>query len=303
MSCPQSLAGPGEPGLARPSLRLVAPQPPLDPAEIDEVQRRLEGADAEEWIRWASERLEDGLVVSTSFGIHSAVMLHLATRVVPEIPVLWVDTGYLPAETYRFAEELTERLALNRIAIQAPMSPARMEALHGRLWESERVEDLDRYDRMRKVEPMRRALREHGATGWLSGLRADQTAHRGSLRPLSLQDGRLKVLPLLDWRARDLHRYLKRHDLPYHPLFEQGYASVGDAHSSRPVQAGDAHERDTRFRGLKQECGLHVEGLDAGNHASRGRSSSSGTRGPVRGPDASPGLSRPARRPSAGPRS
>jgi phosphoadenosine phosphosulfate reductase len=76
---------------------------------------------------------------------------------------------------------------------------------------------------------------------------------------VGLQNERAKVLPLLRWSSRDVHRYLRAHDLPYHPFFERGYASVGDWHSSRPVTADDANERDGRFRGLTQECGLHLE--------------------------------------------
>ncbi len=113
----------------------------------------------------------------------------------------------------------------------------------------------------RKVEPLERKLRELGASAWLSGVRADQTEHRASLRVVERQNDRFKISPILRWHSRDVHAYLKQHDLPYHPLFEQGYATVGDWHSSRPVAADDAHERDTRFGGGRQECGIHL-GLD-----------------------------------------
>ena len=176
------------------------------------------------------------LVVSTSFGIHSAAMLHLATRVVPDIPVIWVDTGYLPAETYRFAEELRERLNLELHVASPELSPARMEALCGKLWEAEDVGALNVYDRIRKVDPMKRALDQLGATGWLAGLRAEQTDHRRNLQVAGDQWGRKKYLPILDWSTRDIHEYLVEHDLPYHPLFFEGYASVGDWHTSRPLE-------------------------------------------------------------------
>jgi phosphoadenosine phosphosulfate reductase len=212
-----------------------------------------------ETVEWASREFGTGLVLSTSFGIQAAVMLHLANEVKPDIPVVWVDTGYLPPETYAFAEALRDRLDLNLHVYQSPISPARMEALHGRLWETGDAAALDRYDRIRKVEPMGRALRELGSTAWLSGLRADQTAHRKTLPVVGNQGGRFKILPILDWSTKDVHSYLKAHDLPYHPLFDRGYATVGDWHSSRPLTAGDEHERDSRFGGLKQECGLHLE--------------------------------------------
>ncbi len=227
--------------------------------DLEILNRCLEGSDPQEVVAWAVETFGDRLVMSTSFGIQSAALLHMATAVRPEIAVVWVDTGYLPPETYRFADALTRRLDLNLHVAQAELSPARMEALHGRLWEGDDVEALDRYDRIRKVEPMQRALRELGAEAWLAGLRADQTHHRSALPIVGRQGERYKVLPILRWRTRDVHHYLKTNDLPVHPLFEQGFATVGDWHSSRAVQAGDANERDTRFRGLKQECGLHLD--------------------------------------------
>jgi len=238
--------------------------------DLDALDRELSGADARELVAWATRTFGDGLVMSTSFGIQSAVALHLVTSVVPEIPVLWVDTGYLPAETYRFAEKLRRRLDLDLRVVQSSLSPARMEALYGRLWESPDAADLDRYDRNRKVEPMQRALRELGATAWISGVRAEQTAHRAGLRRVDRQGPRVKISPLLHWTRRDLHAYLKAHDLPYHPLFYEGYATVGDWHSSRPLRAGDDHERDTRFGGRKQECGLHLSEEEAESLGSSG---------------------------------
>lgn len=226
--------------------------------DIDRAREELTDLDAQQIIEWADATFGPGLVLSTSFGIQSAVMLHLVTQVIPKIPVIWVDTGYLPPETYRFAEELTERLDLNLKVYQSPISPARMEALHGRLWEKGTLEALNLYDRMRKVEPMQRALRELKATAWLAGLRRGQTDHRKSLSAIEPQSGLYKILPIITWNAKDIYDYLMAHDLPYHPLFDQGYTTVGDWHSSRPLLATDEHERDTRFQGLKQECGLHL---------------------------------------------
>lgn len=226
--------------------------------DIDRARAELTNLDAKGIIEWADATFGSGLVLSTSFGIQSAVMLHLVTQVIPKIPVIWVDTGYLPPETYRFAEELTERLDLNLKVYQSPISPARMEALHGRLWEAGTVEALNLYDRMRKVEPMQRALRELKATAWLAGLRRGQTDHRNSLSVIEQQSGLYKILPIITWSAKDIYDYLMAHDLPYHPLFDQGYTTVGDWHSSRPLLATDDHERNTRFQGLKQECGLHL---------------------------------------------
>jgi phosphoadenosine phosphosulfate reductase len=226
--------------------------------DLDQVNQELADVTAAELVQWAAETFTEGLVMSTSFGIQSAVMLHLVTQVVPNIPVIWIDTGYLPAETYVFADGLTKRLNLNLKVYQSAITPARMEALHGRLWEVETVEALNRYDYIRKVEPMQRALTELGATGWLAGLRAGQTQHRQTLQRVDKQSEVYKIYPILHWKPREIYKYLSAHDLPYHPYFDLGYMTVGDWHSSRPITPDDENERDTRFRGLKEECGLHI---------------------------------------------
>lgn len=231
--------------------------------EITELNERMSVATAQDVIEWADGSFGNGLVLTTSFGIQSAVMLHLASSVNPGIPVIWVDTGYLPEETYRFAEDLTRRLKLNLHVAQSPLSPARMDATLGKLWESEDVDDLNLYDQIRKIEPMKHALEELGARAWLSGLRSEQTEFRRTLSPVGYDGERYKVLPILNWTSKDVHDYLTQHDLPYHPLFDEGYTTVGDAHSSRSLSAADAHERSTRFGGLKEECGLHLPGAFA----------------------------------------
>jgi len=225
---------------------------------LEKLNHQFTDVDATAIVKWGFETFGDGLVMSTSFGIQSAVMLHLVTQVYPKIPVIWVDTGYLPDKTYKFADELTRRLNLNLQVYQSSMSPARMEALHGRLWADDDVESLNLYDQIRKVEPMQRALKELNAQAWLAGLRADQTSHRKTLDYVGKQSGLYKILPILNWHSRDVYYYLQAHSLPYHPMFDEGYVTVGDWHSSRPVTADDDDERSTRFHGLKQECGLHL---------------------------------------------
>jgi phosphoadenosine phosphosulfate reductase len=130
-----------------------------------------------------------------------------------------------------------------------------MEARLGRLWEHG-LDGLERYNRLRKVEPMQRALTEIGARTWVAGLRRTQTAERGSIDFLELRDGRWKFHPIADWTDRDVWKYLQDNRLPYHPLWERGYLSIGDVHTTRPWEPG-MREEDTRFFGLKRECGLH----------------------------------------------
>ena len=225
--------------------------------ELAAVNASLASASAEDRVKWAAEKFGGALVLSSSFGAQAAVMLSLATRVVPGISVVLIDTGYLFPETYRFADELIAKLALNLHVYRAIESPAWLEARHGKLWEQDAA-GLDRYNRLVKVEPMQRALGELGARAWLAGLRRSQANSREQLNVVRYQDGRTKIHPIIDWSDRDVHRYLEKHGLPYHPLWHEGYVSIGDTHTSRPLTA-DLTPEQTRFFGLKRECGIHEE--------------------------------------------
>jgi phosphoadenosine phosphosulfate reductase len=224
---------------------------------LAEVSANLETLSAEERVRWALERFRPEIMLSTSFGVQSAVLLHMVTRQWADIPVVMVDTQYLFPETYRFADYLTERLKLNLKVYRAPFTAAWQEARHGKLWE-QGVEGLERYNQINKVEPMQRALRELGVKGWITGLRRQQAKSRKAVSVLQRQGEVVKVQPIIDWTDKMVWEYLKKHDLPYHPLWEQGYVSIGDVHTTRPLTADMTEEEQTRFFGLKRECGLHI---------------------------------------------
>ena len=210
---------------------------------------------AEERVNWAYEHLPGTHVLSSSFGAQAAVSLHLLTQVDPDIPVVLVDTGYLFPETYRFVDELTERLKLNLRVYRAELSPAWQEARYGERWH-QGVDGLNAYNQDNKVEPMRRALREFDVATWFAGLRRNQSESRASIPFLDWSGGRWKVHPIADWTDRDVHLYLKKYDLPYHPLWDQGYLSIGDTHSTKPIHEVSTLEQ-TRFFGLQRECGIH----------------------------------------------
>ncbi len=229
-------------------------------APLAELNQQLAPLSAQERVAWSLEHLPSTQVLSSSFGIQSAVLLHMLTQQQPDIPVVLVDTGYLFAETYQFIDQLTERLNLNLQIYRNPISPAWQEARLGRLWETG-IEGIEQYNKMNKVEPMQRAMSELGVNTWYSGLRRSQASTRAQLPVLDLVRGQFKVLPIIDWSNKDVHYYLKEHDLPYHPLWEQGYVSVGDTHTSRPLEVGMTEE-ETRFFGLKRECGLHDSNVD-----------------------------------------
>lgn len=237
---------------------------PPDPITAAESTRAL--ADLNRWlsrctaaarVAWALDNTAGEHALSSSFGAHSAVSLHLVTRQRPDIPVILVDTGYLFPETYRFVDELRERLDLNLVVRRPQIGTAWMEARLGRLWE-QGVEGIDRYNRLRKVEPMQRALEELGVRTWIAGLRRSQSRTRADIDFLELRDGRWKLHPLADWSDHDVRAYMERHDLPHHPLWHQGYVSIGDVHTTRRLEPG-MREEETRFFGLRRECGLHFD--------------------------------------------
>jgi len=180
----------------------------------------------------------------------------MVTQIQPDIPIIFIDTGYLFKETYLFKEELTERMSLNLKVVKPALSPEELEETYGQLWLKGK-QGLAQYNQITKVEPMSRAFDELQAQTWLSGLRRQQSKSRKALSPLMMQDGRYKLCSIFDWTNKDIHLYMKQHDLPYHPLWSKGYVSVGDTHTSKPLEAGMLEE-DTRFFGLQRECGIHT---------------------------------------------
>ena len=215
----------------------------------------LERATPRRRIELALEEAGGSAVLTTSFGIQSAALLHMVTQLAPDIPVVFINTGFLFDETLRFADELTERLNLN-VKIYTPGQTAdELIREHGMLW-NDGVDGLARYNQIVKVQPMQVALEELRPTVWISGLRRSQSRSRLRRQVIEREAEVTKYHPLVDWSGRDIFLYLRKHGLPYHPLWDQGYLSVGDWHSSAPLQAG-RDEESTRFGGLKRECGLH----------------------------------------------
>jgi phosphoadenosine phosphosulfate reductase len=228
---------------------------PGDQPELADLNRAIEFLSASQRIERAVELLPGAHVLSSSFGAQSAVMLHLVNAVIPGVPVVLLDTGYLFPETYSFIDELTEQLKLNLKVFRADSSPAWQETRFGKLWNQGLV-GIERYNRINKQEPMDRALNELHAGTWFAGLRRTQAKTRSQIAPIQFKRGRYKVHPLLDWSDRDIGRYLEKHHLPYHPLWNKGYVSIGDWHTTRALSEVDSME-ELRFFGLKRECGLH----------------------------------------------
>lgn len=232
---------------------LAEASPDIDPEALSAALSPLR---AGERFRLLYEQLGDRLVASTSFGLQSAVMLHLIHEHAPKIPVVFIDTGFLFPETYQYVEELTSKLDLDLRIYQPAVSAARMQALWGNLWD-EGKDGADRYGMITKIEPMNRALLEIGADVWLSGLRRSQSTTRVDRPFVEQQKKTVKAYPILDWADAQVDLYLHQNGLPRHPLAEKGYLTMGDWHSTRPAENGDASA--TRFNGEKFECGLHLD--------------------------------------------
>ncbi len=223
--------------------------------DLAELNRAVEPLSASQRVECALELLPGEHVLTSSFGAQSAVMLHLVSTIIPGVPVVLLDTGYLFPETYSFIDELTDKLQLNLKVFRAESSAAWQERRFGKLW-NQGLSGIERYNRINKQEPLDRALCElHGST-WFAGLRRTQAKTRSYIFPIEFKRGRYKVHPLFDWSDRDIGHYLEKHRLPYHPLWEQGYVSIGDWHTTRSLAEAQSPD-ELRFFGLKRECGLH----------------------------------------------
>ena len=232
----------------------VTPESEPVGAELAELNADLEARDARGRLAWAVERYGEALLFTSSFGPGSGVLLHLWSELAPGRPVTFIDTGFLFAETLAYRDALVAQLGMPLVVLRPRVEKQDFLARHGlTIYQT----DPDFCCAQNKVEPLEHAL--PGTRGWLSGLRRDQSSARAST-PVVMPTvgGPTKVHPLVDWTARDVYRYLKDHALPEHPLFEQGYVSVGCAPCTRPVMPGE-DERAGRWRGTnKTECGLHT---------------------------------------------
>jgi phosphoadenosine phosphosulfate reductase len=222
--------------------------PRLNSEELTTLNARFEGADPAVIIAWAADYFVSAIAATSSFQTQSVALLHLIGQVRPDLPVIFLDTGYHFPETLAYRDQLVERFGLTLRVVRADKTLPAEQALYRR--------DPDLCCYVNKVEPMQRALRDLDA--WITGIRRDQTAQRASAMPLEVvADGRIKVNPLVGWTRQDLWSYIHRYDLPSHPLFSQGYLSIGCAPCTIPVTGGD--ERSGRWAGTdKTECGLHT---------------------------------------------
>jgi phosphoadenosine phosphosulfate reductase len=222
--------------------------------DLEALNSQFETASPETILQWAVEQFGDRIALSSSFQTQSVALLHIVSQVAPQIKVIFVDTGYHFAETIQYRDQLAEQFGLNIVTVGAKDQERMDQDGEGNpLYQS----NPDLCCALHKNAPIAKGLENTDA--WITGIRRDQTATRKVAQYVERQDdGLYKVNVLLNWSSRDLWKYINQHDLPAHPLFHQGFMSVGCAPCTRAVQAGE-DERSGRWAGRnKTECGLHV---------------------------------------------
>ena len=224
-------------------------------SDISTLSQEFETKTPQEILRWAADAFAPDIAVSTSFQTQSMPLLHMVTQVMPDVHVLFLDTGYHFWDTLAFRERVQHEWRLKVVDLYRD---SRWDAFVRDHIRTLPLEDPNLCCYVHKVQPMQKALA--GLRAWVSGIRRDQTAQRAHAHILELQSGGLvKINPLLTWTKADIRQYIEAHHLPAHPLYERGYRSVGCAPCTAAVGAGE-DDRAGRWVGRgKTECGLHTE--------------------------------------------
>jgi phosphoadenosine phosphosulfate reductase len=228
---------------------------PWDPATLETLNARFRDAPPEALLTWAAEEFDERAALTCSFGgAAGMVLLDLVARHRLPIAVIFLDTDLLFPATYALAEEAERRYGITIRRQHPALTLDEQARLHGpELF----AREPDRCCAIRKVAPLAEALAPYQA--WVSGIRRDQTAHRATTEPVawSAKHNLLKLSPLAAWSEREVWSYLSAHDVPYNPLLDQGYPSLGCAPCTRPAAADDP--RGGRWSGFgKTECGIHL---------------------------------------------
>ncbi len=223
--------------------------------DIAVLNAQLEYASADEILSWAWETFAPDVAVSSSFQTQSVPLLHMIAKICPEMPVIFIDTGFHFPETLAFRDKLQAQFNLNLWVVHPSVTQSELLQQYG---EALYRRDPDLCCYIHKVSPMQRIT--SGLKGLISGVRRDQTANRQAMKVLlQPSSGPLQIHPLLNWTKADVQAYRQAYNLPVHPLYQRGYLSVGCAPCTRPVFIGE-DERAGRWAGFdKKECGLHLD--------------------------------------------
>lgn len=222
---------------------------------VEHMQLVVERWSPREVLRWAFSRFGKDVAISSAFGAEGMVLIDIASRVQRDFRLFTVDTEFLFSETYNLMDQIEERYGIKIEKVYPLSSPEEQERLHGAaLWSH----DPDRCCEMRKVEPLRRKLGELRA--WISSIRRDQTTTRASAGKVEWDSkfDLIKINPLADWTSKQVWQYIHEHRVPYNPLHDLDYPSIGCTHCTRAIRPGE-DPRAGRWSGFaKTECGLHV---------------------------------------------
>lgn len=226
-------------------------------ARMAELNARLEGQNPQDILAWTFAAFGEKVTLACSFGgVSGMALLDMSVKLNPAVRVFYLDTDVLFPETYELEKRTAERYGIQPIAFRPLITLQEQAQKHGdALWSS----DPDACCAIRKVEPNKRAL--EGMDAWISGLRRDQSETRSTVRPLDWDNkfGLVKVSPLASWKDKDVWRYIMANDVPYNPLHDRGFPSIGCTHCTRAVKGGE-DPRAGRWAGTdKDECGLHTE--------------------------------------------
>lgn len=225
------------------------------PEALRQVRETYDGASPQQILRWAFDTFGPDVALATGFGPSGVVLMHMAAQIQPETTVFYLDTDLLFEETYALRDSLAEQLGLTFTRVEATLSLEQQAETHGpALWER----DPDRCCFLRKVAPLRRFLA--GKQAWIAGLRRDQTATRAHVEVVEWDraHGLVKLNPLAHWTEEELWSYIHLYELPYNPLHDRGYPSIGCRPCTRPVRSGE-DARAGRWAGrAKTECGIHL---------------------------------------------
>jgi phosphoadenosine phosphosulfate reductase len=223
--------------------------------EIAALQTAAEAWKPEQVLRWAFDAFGDRVAIASAFGAEGMVLIDMASRLRPNFRVFTMDTQFLFPETYNLIDRIEQKYGIAIEKVYSLLWPETQERVHGaELWKR----DPDLCCKLRKVEPLKRKLSELQA--WVTSIRRDQTAARADAGKIEWDSkfGLIKINPLADWTAKQVWRYIQDHEVPYNPLHDQGYPSIGCTHCTRAVAPGE-DPRAGRWPGVaKTECGLHI---------------------------------------------
>jgi phosphoadenosine phosphosulfate reductase len=232
---------------------------PPSRADVDALADEFEGRTAQELLAWAVDRFAGRIVLTCSWQHQSSILVDMLHRLGANIRIVELDTGLLFPETYETRDRLIEKYGLEVERIDPRQSVAEQEETEGpALWSR----DPDRCCALRKVEPLERAL--VGMDAWITGIRRAQSPTRANARTVELDPrGVVKIQPLAAWSDEDCKGYLFAHDVPYNPLHDKGFPSIGCTHCTRAIQPGEDSRAGRWADAEKTECGLHVPAQDA----------------------------------------